>query len=127
VCYKEASSEEKQLLAQIFYTVELLFYLLNMVPETLIVSLKCERQTDRHLTVSKGFCDSSKLTSQIPLIIVDQKTDKKGMSMAIFFLLTMFFVCLFALAVILTKVGFQILFCCYTPVLKVELLTWRLE
>ncbi len=94
MCYKEASSEEKQLLAQIFYTVELLFYLLNMVPETLIVSLKCERQTDRHLTVSKGFCDSSKLTSQIPLIIVDQKTDKKGMSMAIFFLLTMFFVCL---------------------------------
>jgi hypothetical protein len=36
VCYKEASSEEKQLLAQSFYTVELLFYLLNMVPETLI-------------------------------------------------------------------------------------------
>jgi uncharacterized protein with PQ loop repeat len=82
-----------------------------------------DRQT---LTVSKGFCDSSKLTSQIPLIIADQKTDKKGMSMAIFFLLTMFFVC-FVLAVILTKVGFQILFCCYTPVLKVELLTWRLE
>ncbi len=46
-----------------------------------------DRQT---LTVSKGFCDSSKLTSQIPLIIVDQKTDKKGMSMLIFFLLTMF-------------------------------------